>query len=66
VSPWQDMDIEIAWWVEHQGYAQVLDALISVCQYWATSEEGPPIEGPAALWAKREHALRQTQRESER
>jgi hypothetical protein len=66
MSPWQEMEVDIAWWVEHQGYDQVLDALISTCQYWATSGDEPPIEGPASLWTKREQALRHAQREGER
>jgi hypothetical protein len=66
VSPWQEMEHAIAHGVEHQGYEQVLDALIDTCHYWATSGDGPPIEGPAALWTKREQALRHAQREGER
>jgi hypothetical protein len=64
----QEMEMEIADWVETLGYDQVLDALITTCQYWATTgdtPDNPPIEGPGELWAKRERALRHAQREGE-
>lgn len=60
----QDMHMDIEYWVEELGYADVLDALIDVCQYWATQREASPPEGPHALWAQREHALRQAQWEA--
>lgn len=62
---WQEMQRDIEYWVEERGFSEVLDALISTCNYWATDQEAPPIEGPQALWAKRERALRHAQWESE-
>jgi hypothetical protein len=53
----QEMEYEIAYWVEEVGYEAVLDALRTTCQYWATTGEQPPIEGPSELWTKRERAL---------
>jgi hypothetical protein len=60
----QEMQNDIAYWVEEVGYEGVLDALIATCQYWATSGDIPPIEGPSDLWIKRERALRHAQWEA--
>lgn len=54
----QEMKNDGAYWVEEVGYAEVLDALIDTCQYWATTGNQPPIEGPGELWEQRAHALR--------
>jgi hypothetical protein len=62
----QEMGMEIAYWVEEVGYADVVDALISACQYWATAGDEPPIQCSAEQWAKREQALRWALRETER
>jgi hypothetical protein len=66
MNRWQEMENDIAAWVETLGYDLVLDALITTCQYWATSPgDEPPIEGSHDLWTKREQALRHAQRETE-
>jgi hypothetical protein len=57
MRPEHELEIDIAAWVEEQGFYAVLDALQTTCRYWATAEEEPPIEGPPELWAARESDL---------
>ena len=54
----QEMQHDIAWWIEDVGFDAVLEAVIAICQYWAMTGDQPPIEGPSELWVKREQALR--------
>jgi len=61
----QEMAMEIAYWVEEVGYAEVLEALRDACNYWATTGEEPPIQCSGEHWAARERALRWAQRETE-
>ena len=60
----QEMEMDLATWVETLGFDEVLSALITTCHYWATHTESPPIEGPNELWTARERALRHAQWEA--
>jgi hypothetical protein len=61
----QEMAMDIAYWIEACGYDEVLSAMISACQYWATTGDEPPIECDSDRWERRESALRRAQRETE-
>jgi hypothetical protein len=63
---YQEMEREIAFWVEELGYDEVLSTLITICTFWATARSIAPIEGPCELWTRRERALRYAQREGKR
>ena len=52
----QSMEVELGYWVEELGYAEVVRALIATCNYGATTGDVPPIQCDGAHWGKRERA----------
>jgi hypothetical protein len=65
MTRWQEIENDIAYWIEQGWYAYVLDGLIAACQYWATAGNTPPPECDADRWGTRERALRHAQREGD-
>ena len=67
MSPHQELEIDLAHWVDTLGYHAVLDALRDICRDWATmpDDEAPsPVPAcPPARWAQRDRALLHAQRE---
>ena len=61
----QSMEVELGYWVEELGYAEVVRALLATCNYGATTGDVPPIQCDGAHWGKRERALDHALRETE-
>ena len=61
----QSMEVELGYWVDELGYAEVVRALLATCNDWATTGDVPPIQCDGAHWGKRERALDHALRETE-
>jgi hypothetical protein len=55
-----EMKNDIEYWLEHCGYADVVNALIDACQFWATTETHDLLHHTMSItWAARARDLRQ-------
>lgn len=65
MHPWQEMSNDLTYWLEEQGFDEVLDALISACVYWAEAGEDDsplPTGTTKEQWAQRRSTRAQAQR----
>jgi hypothetical protein len=55
-----EMQHDIAYWLEHCGYEDVVDALIAACDFWATTETHDLLHHTTPTqWGTRVNLLRQ-------
>lgn len=61
----QNMEIDIDFYLDDQGYTALLETIIDACHYRAMRREMPPLWCSSEQWARREMTLRKALRDDE-